>query len=109
MNETSKRDVYPSRRFADHPAGGARRRRWRRAYQPYDDRVYYRDEPAYRVESYRYEREPAFEDEPIRLVRPRRDYHAPAEPAERWDRERAAIEDTFTDEPLGVSLPVHMI
>lgn len=86
-----------------------RRRRWRRADRPYYDRVYYRDEPIYRVESYRYEREPEFEEEPIRLVRPRRRYHESAEPIERWEHERAGIEGTLADEPLGVSLPVHMI
>ena len=84
-----------------------RRRRSRRAYRPYYDRVYYRDEQPYRVESYRYEREPAFDDEPIRVVRQRREYREPASPAERWDHD--ATREVLADEPLGVSLPVHMI
>jgi hypothetical protein len=86
-----------------------RRRRWRRAYRPHYDRVYYHDDPAYRVESYRYERGPEFEEEPIRLVRPRRDYREPADGIDRWDHARTGQEDTLADEPLGVSLPVHMI
>jgi hypothetical protein len=94
-------------------ARGERRRRWRRAYRPYDDRVYYREEPygepGYRVESYRYEREREFDDEPIRVVRPRRDYREPVGPAERRDIDAAHVDAMLTDEPLGVTLPVHMI
>ncbi len=81
------------------------RRRRRRAYRPY----YYRDEPVYRVESYRYEREPEFDDEPVRLVRPRRDYRESADAVDRWDHARTGLDDALADEPLGVSLPVHMI
>jgi hypothetical protein len=91
-----------------------RRRRWRRAPRPYYDRVYYRGEPiyrepVYRVESYRYEREPMFDDEPVRIARPRRAYREPIDPAERWDRDAARVEEALTDDALGVSLPVHMI
>ena len=94
-------------------SGGARRRRWRRAYRPYYDRVYYREEPygepSYRVESYRYEREPLFDDEPVRVMRPRREYREPVEPAERWEHDATRVEEALADEPLGVTLPVHMI
>jgi hypothetical protein len=56
--------------------------------------MYYRDdppyrEPVYRVESYRYERDPSG-------------------PAERWDHDARAA-DQLSDECLGISLPVHMI
>jgi hypothetical protein len=60
--------------------------------------VYYRDEPShrqpmyaepdYRVESYRYEREPMG-------------------PVDRWQHD--AAREALADEPLGISLPVHMI
>jgi hypothetical protein len=95
-------------------SGGARRRRWRRAHRPYYDRVYYRGEPVYRepgyrVESYRYEREPLFDDEPVRVMRPRREYRDAVGPAERWEHDAARVEEVLADEPLGVSLPVHMI
>jgi hypothetical protein len=86
-----------------------RRRRWRRAYRPYYDRVYYRDEPAYRVESYRYERDPMFDEPPVRVLRPRHDYGEPPAPARPWDGDHARHEALLADEPLGVSLPVHMI
>jgi hypothetical protein len=78
-----------------------RRRRWRGASRPYYDRVVYREEPrspVYRVESYRYEREP-FDDEPVR----RYEYSQPTD--ERWNDVRESV----PDEPLGISLPVHMI
>jgi len=101
----------------DGIARSERRRRWRRADRPYYDHVYYRGEPVYRepaygepmyrVESYRYEREPEFHEEPVRAMRPRRDYHEPPGPAERWYHE--ATREALADEPLGVSLPVHMI
>jgi Hypothetical protein (DUF2513) len=91
-----------------------RRRRWRRTYRPYYEPVFYRGEPTYqeppyRVESYRYEREPAFDDEPIRSVRPRRDQREPNGPAECWDHDATRINEMLAEEPLGVSLPVHMI
>ena len=101
----------------DGIARSERRRRWRRGERPVYDRVYYRGEPVYRepiygepmyrVESYRYEREPEYHEEPNRVMRPRREYAGPADPAERWDHE--ATPDVLADEPLGVSLPVHMI
>ena len=101
-------------------ARSERQRRWRRSYRPYyQERNEYHGEPAYRepvyrepayrVDSYRYEREPAFKDEPIRLVRPRRNYREAIEPSGRWDHELAGLDGTIADEPLGVSLPVHMI
>lgn len=86
-----------------------RHRRWRRSYHPYYESGYHRGEPVYRVDSYRYEREPVFEDEPVRLVRPRRDYREAIAPGERWEREAVPVEEMLSDEPLGVSLPVHMI
>jgi hypothetical protein len=89
-----------------------RRRRWRRAPRPYYDGVYYREEPVYqepayrqpgyRVESYRYEREPIFDDDPVRLVRPQPEYREVPAPADR-------VAERFAEEPLGISLPVHMI
>jgi hypothetical protein len=79
-------------------ARSERRRRWRRVSRPYYDRMYYRDEPGYRepmyaepryrVESYRYEREPIG-------------------PVDRWQHD--AAREALADEPLGISLPVHMI
>jgi hypothetical protein len=91
-----------------------RGRRWRRTTRPQYDRVYYRDEPVYRqpvyrVESYRYEREPMFDDEQARFVRPPRDYREPTGPTEPWDHQNAPTTESFSEEPLGISLPVHMI
>jgi hypothetical protein len=88
-----------------------RHRRWRRTYLPYYYRVEptYRGETAYRVDSYRYEREPTFEDEGIRLVRPRPEYREPREPIERWDYDPVGAPDASNEGPLGVTLPVHMI
>ncbi len=83
---------------------GERHRRWRRTYRPH----YYRGEPMYRVESYRYEREPAFEEEPVRMVRPRAAYRDRVEPVERWD-DMYGLEPEMADGSLGVSLPVHVI
>jgi hypothetical protein len=94
-------------------ARAERHRRWRRSYRPIYERDYYGEpiygEPNYRVDSYRYEREPFIEDEPVRLVRPRRNYREAVPSGERWDREPAGIDQLLGDEPLGVSLPVHMI
>jgi hypothetical protein len=96
----------------DGVARSERRRRYRRAYRPQYEQVYYRDEPIYgespyRVESYRYEREPAIDDQPIRVVRRRR--VDPIDLAERWDRDLGRVDEMSADEQLGVSLPVHMI
>jgi len=82
---------------------GERHRRWRRTYRPY-----YRGEPVYRVESYRYEREPAFDEEPVRVVRSRAPYRERVEPVERWD-DAYGLESDLADGSLGVSLPVHVI
>lgn len=97
-----------------------RQRRWRRTYRPYYVVDYYpndsadyleagrRSMPAYRVDSYRY-REPAFEDEAVRLVRPRRNYREPLTPIDQWEHEPHNADDTLADEPLGVSLPINII
>jgi hypothetical protein len=85
-----------------------RYRRWRRVYRP----PYYNGEPLYRVESYRYEREPMFDDEPDRFVRPRAVYRERAEPErwpERWLDESYPCESDLAESSLGVSLPVSMI
>jgi len=91
-----------------------RYRRWRRSYRPAAEREFYGPEPgygepAYRVQSYRYEREPVFDDEPVQLVRPRRDYRDAIAAGERWEQEQGANDHLISDETLGVSLPVHMI
>jgi hypothetical protein len=89
-----------------------RLRRWRRSQRPHAD-VYPDEHPAaagpYRVESYRYEREPYFDDEPMRLVRPRRDYRESLARSEYWDHEPHHTGESFADEPLGVSLPIEII
>jgi Hypothetical protein (DUF2513) len=95
---------------------GERPRRYRRAYRPQFAPEYYAGEPAsagggplYRVDSYRYEREPYFDDEPMRLVRPRRDYREALGPIEHWEHEPHPTEELLADEPLGVSLPINII
>jgi hypothetical protein len=89
-----------------------RYRRWRRANRPYFASEYYREptlgDPPYRVDSYRYEREPFFVDEPASLVRPRRDYREALGPVEPWDNERP-VEESMQDDSLGVSLPINII
>jgi hypothetical protein len=91
-----------------------RERRWRRSYRPHFAPEYYSGEPVslggpmYRVDSYRYEREPYF-DEPSPQVRPRRDYREPLMPMDHWDHEQHPLEDSQSDEPLGVSLPINII
>jgi hypothetical protein len=87
-----------------------RHRRWRRAYRPYyRSEPVYRGEPVYRVDSYRYEREPIFEDEPVRFVRPRPEFGERFDPVERWDDEPFSTDGELAERSLGVSLPVHMI
>jgi hypothetical protein len=81
-----------------------RYRRWRRAYRP----PYYNGDPLYRVDSYRYEREPVFEEEPGRFARPRAEYRERGEP-ERWIDETYPVESDLAESPLSVSLPVNMI
>jgi hypothetical protein len=95
-------------------ARSERHRRWRRSYR----RHFYRGEPVYRVDSYRDEREPVFEDdEPVALLRPRADYrerstgiHASwcPDPAERWE-EHPSFDADLADRTFGVTLPVSMI
>jgi hypothetical protein len=84
-------------------ARSERHRRWRRNYQ----RHFYRGEPVYRVDSYRYEREPLLEEEPVELVRPRPEYRERFEPVERWD-DSVPFDRNF-EGPYGVTLPVSMI
>ncbi len=91
-----------------------RHRRWRRTYRPYYVEGYYRTDPTlgdppYRVDSYRYGREPYLEDEPMRLVRPRRDYREALGPIDHWDHAPHQSEEALADEPLGVSLPINII
>ncbi len=90
-----------------------RHRRWRRSYRPHYAQEFYPGEPApaegYRVDSYRYEREPFFEEEPMRLVRPRRDYREALGPIEPWDHEPHHADESLANEPLGVSLPINII
>jgi len=101
-------------------ARSERQRRWRRTYRPYYAEEFYPGdgaeytEPArpgatpYRVDSYRY-REPYFEDESMRLVRPRRNYREPLTPIDQWEHEPRHVDDTLADETLGVSLPINII
>jgi hypothetical protein len=81
-----------------------RYRRWRRVYRP----RHYNAEPMYRVDSYRYEREPEFDEEPVRLGRRRIEYRERVEP-ERWVDDAYPAESELADSPLSVSLPVSMI
>jgi hypothetical protein len=90
-----------------------RQRRWRHSYVPHFAEDFYRPEPTlsdspYRVDSYRYEREPYFADEP-RLVRPRRNYREHADLVEPWEHAPHNAEASLSDEPLGVSLPINII
>jgi hypothetical protein len=92
-----------------------RYRRWRRSYRRYMAPEYYADDapitgrPPYRVDSYRYEREPIYDGEPMHLVRPRRDYREALGPIEHWDHDPHYGEESLADEPLGVSLPINII
>jgi hypothetical protein len=99
-------------------ARSERHRRWRRANRPYYTPGYHPAdlaasgppvEPMYRVDSYRYEREPYFDDEPGRLVRPRRDYREALAPMDHWDHDEHSLDGLHSDEPLGVSLPINII
>jgi hypothetical protein len=99
-----------------------RHRRMRRSYRPYFEADYYNGEPVpygpsvpnpaggipYRVDSYRYGREAFFDEEPVGLVRPRRDYREPHSSFDGWDHGPLA-EESLSDEPLGVSLPINII
>jgi hypothetical protein len=86
---------------------GRRHRRWRRAYRPSYREYYYRGEPRYRVDSYRYERERLPEEE---LVPSRAGFRHRVEPIDDWtyapvDR----FEEPIAEDSFGVSLPVNMI
>jgi hypothetical protein len=85
------------------------RRRWRRIYRPAYERDRYHEGPAYRVESYRYEREPLLDDEVVQVVRSRPAVREPIIAESEWRGERSRNDDLLDDEPFGVSLPVHMI
>lgn len=93
-----------------------RLRRWRRSQRLHPD--FYPGEPVaapslagpmYRVDSYRYEREPFFDDEPMRLVRPRREYRESLAPSEYWGDDLLHANESLADESLGVSLPIEVI
>jgi hypothetical protein len=91
-----------------------RLRRWRRSARMYPAPEYYASEipPAvgpYRVDSYRYEREPFYDEESVGLVRPRRDYREPLSSFDHWDSSPQQAEEPFSDESLGVSLPINII
>lgn len=92
---------------------GERQRRLRRMYRPQFVPEYYADptlaDPPYRVDSYRYEREPFFDEEPMRMVRPRREYRDASGPLDHLDRELQQSDELLADEPLGVSLPINII
>jgi len=99
---------------------GGRGRRLRSAYRPpytrdYRElRDYYPMEPSYRVDSYRYERDPLLEEEDLRLIRSQPDYRERVDYRERynfrdrWDQAPYSA-DEFSESSLGVSLPVYMI
>jgi uncharacterized protein DUF2513 len=81
-------------------------RRLRRTYRPH----YYRSEPGYRVDAYRYEREPLLDEELVRLARARATYRDRIDPGDDWAfGPEGPIEDTISEDSLGVSLPVNMI
>lgn len=88
-----------------------RQRRYRRSYRPYYMDEFVPGELAatqpYRVDAYRYGREYYYDDEPMHLVRPRREYREPL--VEPWHHEHRAAEEALADEPLGVSLPINII
>lgn len=99
-------------------AEGDRYRRWRRRYRPYYygrdyGRDFERGDGAYRVASYRYEREPTLFDEPARAARRRAEYFEPWDARDQWaiDAHASACGnvDESLDNPFGVSLPVYMI
>jgi hypothetical protein len=82
-----------------------RQRRWRRVYRPH----YMRGEPVYRVDSYRYERDPVFEEEDVRFMQQPIDYRERIDPIEPWEDKGYPVESEIDDRPLSVSLPVSMI
>ena len=65
--------------------------------------------PMYRVDSYRYEREPFFDDEPTRLIRPRREYREALTSNDFWADDLQQVNESLADESLGVSLPIEVI
>jgi Hypothetical protein (DUF2513) len=81
-------------------------RHWRRSYRPH----YFRGEPGYRVDAYRYEREPLLDEELVRLARARAAYRDRVEQGDDWTYGPAGpIDETIAEDSLGVSLPVNMI
>lgn len=72
-------------------------RRYRRVYRPH----YYRPEPGYRVDSYRYEREPYYGEEELQRLRARPEYR------EGWEAESDGYAyEAEPEAPLGITLPV---
>ncbi len=89
-----------------------RLRRYRRTYRPHFYRDAYGGEPGYRVDSYRYEREPLLDEELVRLARARASaaYRDRIERGDDWAYgPDGPIEEPIAEDALGVSLPVHMI
>lgn len=85
-------------------------RRWRRGYRPRYYRDYYRGEPGYRIDSYRYEREPLVDEELVRLARARAAFRDRFEPGDEWSYgPEGPVEEPIAEDSLGVSLPVNMI
>jgi Hypothetical protein (DUF2513) len=83
-----------------------RARRWRRPIRP----RYYRGEPGYRVDSYRYEREPFVDEELVQIARARAAYRDRVEQVDDWSYAAdGPLEESISEDSLGVSLPVHMI
>jgi hypothetical protein len=68
-----------------------------------------RGEPVYRVDSYRYERDPVFEEEDVRFMQQPIDYRERIDPIEPWEDKGYPVESEIDDRPLSVSLPVSMI
>jgi hypothetical protein len=86
-------------------AGSARYRRLRHSYRRY----YYRGKPVYRIDSYRDERKPPFDEEPFELVRPRPEYRRRIAPAEHWEDDHLSGDGEAGAGSYAVSLPVSMI
>jgi hypothetical protein len=93
---------------------GERYRRTQRPYRPYYVRTEpLRYEPTYRIDSYRVDREPTWEEEnELRLMRSRPDYRERFEYPDHQYVERngyAPYDVVLHDAPLGVTLPVSLV
>lgn len=94
----------------DTIAHSERIRRWRRSHRPTYYRDFYRGEPGYRVDSYRYEREPIVDEDFVRIARARAAYRDRVEAEDAWHfAPESGLAEPIADDALGVSLPVHMI